>query len=569
MGISHLLAISGLHITMLAALAGWVAAQGWRRLAPRLPRLAENLGRRGFAAWVGLAVAAGYVLIAGFAVPAQRTLWMLATIAVGLSCGLRPDPWKVLAAALVAVLAWDPWAVRAAGFWLSFVAVGVLMFAGMAEAAGGQGGAVPAAGDVADDAHGKRAGGLAALAVRAWPVLRGATRAQLAVTVALTPLTLYFFQAAPVVGPVANAIAIPVVSYAVAPLALLGGLTGLAAPLHLAHALFAWLAGLLALLAAPGWASAELPAPAAWAAALATLGLGWCALPRGLPARAAGLLLCAPLLLTARAAPAPGGLRLTAIDIGQGTAVLVETAQHRLLYDTGPRFTADSDAGGRVIAPFLRAAGVDRLDGLVVSHRDEDHAGGAASVLARLRADWLLSSLRPEDPLLRELGAAIAPRRCEAGQHWRWDGVDFSVLHPDAADYALDRSSNAMSCVLRIDSAGGSALLTGDIDAASERALLARGAPLAAGLLWVPHHGSRTSSSPEFLAAVDARLAVVQAGWLNRFGHPRAEVLARLAAGGARVLRTDESGAITLETGADGWQARTEAEARRRYWAGR
>jgi len=556
-GISHLLAISGLHITMLAALAGWFAARGWHGLAPHWPRVAERIGVRVFAAWIGLAVAASYVLLAGFAVPAQRTLWMLAVVAAGWSMGLQPRPWRVLAVALVAVLAWDPWAVRAAGFWLSFVAVGVLMFVGMAEVEGA--GFAPA-----------DTGRLRALWQRLRAPLATATRAQLAVTVALTPITLYFFQAAPVVGPLANAVAIPVISYVVTPLALVGGLAGTLldwdAPLHLALAVFAWLGRVLAALAAPGWASAELPAPSAWATALATLGLGWVALPRGVPARAAGLLLCAPLLLAVHARPAPGQFRLTVVDVGQGTAVLVETAGHRLLYDTGPRYTADTDAGNRVLVPLLRAYGIGHLDGLVISHQDSDHAGGAASLLARRDADWLLSSLRPDDPLQAVVADA---RRCEAGQRWRWDGVDFAVLHPSAASYDLDRSTNARSCVLHIDNGAQSALLTGDIDAASEHEMLVRAEPVAADVLLVAHHGSRTSSSPEFLVAVGATTAVIQSGWLNRFGHPRADVVARIEAAGARVLRTDERGAITLETGAGGWFLEDERAARTGYWSGR
>nr|WP_281173144.1 DNA internalization-related competence protein ComEC/Rec2 [Derxia gummosa] len=600
-GISHLLAISGLHITMLAALAGWLARRWWKPLARWAPALAEWMDARGFAAWTGLAVAGGYVLLAGFAVPAQRTLAMLAVVALARAIGVRPRAGRVLAVALVAVLAWDPWAVRAAGFWLSFVAVAVLMFA-----AAGQGGAEPdppeAAGgrprrddsSLAPDAGPDRLappgaparlraavalGSPRAVARRGLPSLLLAARLQLAISVALAPLTLFFFQSAPVIGPVANALAIPLVSYAVTPLALLGGLAGAAtgweAPLHLAHALFGWLAGALDALAAPRWASAELPAPAAWAAALAIAGLGWLALPRGVPARAAGALFCAPLLLVTVAPPADGQLRLTAIDIGQGTAVLVETAHHRLLYDTGPRYGSDGDAGGRVIAPLLRALGIDRLDGLVLSHRDSDHAGGAASLLARVDAGWLLTSIDAGDPVLAPVLPRLAPpspavaRRCEAGQHWRWDGADFTVLHPAAADYARERSSNQLSCVLRIEAGGEAVLLTGDIDAESERELLVRGAPLAASLLLVAHHGSRTSSSPEFLAATGARLAVVQAGWRNRFGHPRAEVLDRLRAAGMQMLRSDDSGAITLETGASGWRAITEREARPAYWRDR
>jgi competence protein ComEC len=244
------------------------------------------------------------------------------------------------------------------------------------------------------------------------------------------------------------------------------------------------------------------------------------------------------------------------LDVGQGLAAVVRTRHHVLVYDPGPLYSAESDAGQRVVVPYLRALGVDRVDVLMITHRDSDHAGGAASVRAALPVGRILASTG-------EPGA----ERCAAGQAWTWDGVAFAVLHPDDTDYGSERKANNLSCVLRVEAGGRRMLLTSDIEARDEALLLARAAgELAADVLLVPHHGSRTSSTPEFLAAVDAREAVIPVGYRNRFGHPKAEVVARHAAAGSRIWRTDRDGAVSIRLGSDGATAEAWRQVRRRYW---
>jgi competence protein ComEC len=265
-------------------------------------------------------------------------------------------------------------------------------------------------------------------------------------------------------------------------------------------------------------------------------------------------------LLWQPARPAPGQFELLAADIGQGNAVLVQTATYALLYDAGPRYSRESDAGHRVLVPLLRALDV-RLDTLLLSHRDSDHVGGAPAVLAMQPQAALLSSIEPGHELQR-----LRPvSRCEAGQQWDWDGVRFEVLHPQAADYDAARRSNALSCVLRVSNGTQTLLLAGDIEQAQEAQLLAAGAPLKADLLLVPHHGSKTSSSAAFLEAVAPQLALVQAGYRNRFGHPAPPVLARYAERGVPVFDSAHCGAM-------GWDSarpqamRCQRALARRYW---
>jgi len=337
-----------------------------------------------------------------------------------------------------------------------------------------------------------------------------------------------------------------------------------------AHLIFAaMMAPLLWLAQLPG-AVWQQHAPPAWAVVAALAGVAWLAAPRGVPGRALGALWFLPLFMVVPPRPEPGTFRMTVLDVGQGLAVAIETHRHTLLYDTGPRYTGDADAGGRIVAPFLRAAGIARLGGLIVSHRDSDHSGGAATLLDAVPVDWLLSSL-PDDHLLpgASLAADQVALRCVAGQRWDWDGVRFAVLHPPAAFYDEDgRKANDLSCVVRVESDHGRALLTGDIEAGSETGLLRGGADaLAADVLLVPHHGSRTSSTPPFIAAVAAPIAVFTPGYRNRFGHPHPDVVARYRAAGAQTWRTDFDGALVFDFAPGAARGPLAARAQnRRYW---
>ena len=524
-GIAHLLSISGLHVTMFA----WVAAAAVGALWRRSQRLCLAWPAPHAAVVGGLLLATGYALFSGWGVPAQRTLLMLAAVA-WLRLSGRRWPWPVtwLFACAVVVTA-DPWALMQAGFWLSFVAVGVLF---------------------ATDRGGPPLAGL---------VRRGVAlvREQAVVTLALAPLSLLLFGQVSLVGLVANLVAIPWVTLVVTPLALLGVLL----PSLWDLAAWAVQAMGLALQALASWPFAVWTGavPPLWAGAAGVLGGLLLALRLPAPVRALGLPLLLPALLWQAPRPALGEFELLAADVGQGNAVLVRTATHTLVYDTGPRFSSETDAGQRVLVPLLRALG-ERVDRLLISHRDSDHAGGAAPVLAAHPQADLLASLEPGHPL-----ALLRPARpCAAGAHWTWDGVRFEVLHPSPHEPPA-RKANAASCVLRVSNDRQAALLAGDIELPQERALLERGAPLRAQVLLVPHHGSRTSSSEAFLDAVRPRWALVQAGYRNRFGHPAAPVLARYAARGAEVVTTDRCGAAWWSS-AEPEAMRCEREANRRYW---
>jgi competence protein ComEC len=306
--------------------------------------------------------------------------------------------------------------------------------------------------------------------------------------------------------------------------------------------------------------------PAAWTVALALAGTAWLLLPRGVPARWLGLALLLPMYAVTPPAPASGAAWVTVLDVGQGLAVSVQTARHALLYDAGPAFGPEADSGGRVILPFLRASGIASLDAMIVSHEDSDHAGGAATVLAGLPVAALYSSLPATHAAWRAATGYRLP--CSAGQGWNWDGVRFDLLHPTAGSYDIDRlKSNDRSCVLKISAASGTVLLTGDIEARSERDLLERVPDeLRADVLVAPHHSSRTSSTDEFIAAVQPRWAVFPVGYRNRLGHPHEEVVERYRSSGAHLVRTDSAGAVLVRLEDGGVGVQPYRELRKRYW---
>lgn len=583
-GISHLISISGLHITMIAGLFALAASALWRRSFFTRAQLPLLLPAQKVAALAGMAAALCYVLLAGFGVPAQRTLYMLAVVAVALWTDRLTSVTHVLCLAAGVVVLLDPWAVMWPGFWLSFGAVATILYAtvGRAEAhhrsgdlvalgvgAGIAGAALAhaAAGPSPALRHPHR---LPLTRRQRWMAdLKMAARVQYAVTVGLVPLTMLLFAQVSVVSPLANAVAIPVVSLLVTPLALAGAVLPdfLSMPLlQLAHAVIWLLAQALEWMSASRLAVWTAPVPPPWAFCWALFGTAWMLAPRGWPVRWLGLVTWVPLLAAVPSHPPAGAFRVVAFDVGQGMALLVETSGHRLLYDTGPAYTPESNGGNRVIAPYLRARGITALDAMVVSHADADHAGGALAVMESVRAAWTLSSLPPGHPIVR---ASALHTPCAAGQGWTWDGVRFEVLHPAAGSYAnASLKNNARSCVLKVSAGGKAMLLAGDIEAAQEAELLAR-APdgLAADVLLAPHHGSGTSSTQAFLAAVRPGYAVFQVGYRNRYHHPQKQVYQRYGGMGAERLRTDESGALTLEfNGKLGVERYRQAHPR--YWRG-
>lgn len=519
-GISHLVSISGLHITMIAGMCAWIASVLWRRSFFTSKQLPLVLPAQKVAVLAGALSALFYVALAGFGVPAQRTLYMLSVVALAMWTGRLPGVSHILCLALGVVVLLDPWAVMWPGFWLSFGAVAAILYA-------------------------------SGEPVRGWKgVLMAAVRTQWAVTVGLVPLTMLLFAQVSLISPVANAIAIPVVSFVVTPLALAGSLLpGLGQLLVLAHAAMEGLAVLLGALSTHALAVWSAPAPGWPAFLLALAGTVWIISPKGGRWRGLGVISWLPMLMARPTSPPVGAVDLLFFDVGQGSAVLIETATHRLLVDTGPAYTLDANGGNRVILPYLRQRGIGRLDGLIVTHSDADHAGGSAAVLESVRVDWVLSSMD-------------GFTRCRDGQGWSWDGVRFEILHPrDEVG-----KPNAISCVLKVSTARHSALLPGDIEADQEARLVhLKGAGLKADILLAPHHGSGTSSTVPFLKAVSPALAVFQVGYRNRYQHPKAGILERYEAMGIAQARTDSSGAVSVRLG-EGIKVVRYREEHGRYW---
>jgi len=554
-GIGHLVSISGLHITMIAALFGGVARWLWRHsffTRADLPLLlpAQKVGV--LAGWLAALV---YVALAGFGIPAQRTLLMLTVVSLALWLGRIASVSHVLCLSVAVVLLCDPWAVLWPGFWLSFVAIACILYVSVGRTTSGMAEWVSA-----------EAVSAQAIGFRSWlrQSLAAATRTQYAVTLGLVPLTMALFGQISLIGPLANAVAIPLVSFVITPLSLAGSMAP--APVSVwclqgAHALVSVLAQWLHWLSETSFAVWQAPRPDAMHVVLAMAGTLWLLAPRGWPLRWVAVLAWLPMFMVRPATPAQG-LWLTAFDIGQGNALLIETAHHRLLYDTGPAYSSESDSATRVLLPYLRARGISRLDGLIISHSDSDHSGGALSVIEGIPVTWTRSSLPDDHALLRHMPSHTA---CRAGQSWTWDGVQFDMLHPDA-HYANADQPNARSCTLRIRYREHAVLLTGDIEAPQERALLVRAADqLSASVLLAPHHGSGTSSTPEFLSAVSPQLALFQVGYRNRYRHPKAEVLDRYLQRGIRTLRTDRDGAVRVSVGDEITFSAYRCEYRR-YW---
>jgi len=554
-GLTHLIAISGFHVGLVAGFFALLAKAGWWLF----PRLGRHLPRPQAAAMAAMLGALGYAVVAGFALPTLRTALMIAVLVLARLLRRVQRTSDALALAAIAMLLVDPLAVLSAGFWLSFAGVAWLLWC------------LPTT---------------PARSLRG--VVHGFVDAQAVATIGLLPIAVVLFGQASAAGPLANLVAIPWWSLVVVPLSLLG--TALEAmhagagswpwqwaawAFDLSWPLFEWLAQTpLALF----W----LPSPAWFALPLALAGGFWLLLPRGVAGKPLALLLWLPLLWPQRGLPAPGSVELMVLDVGQGLSVLVRTARHTLLYDMGAAHAGGFDAGAQVVVPALRALGVRRLDGAVVSHGDNDHAGGFAGVARVFPPEWMAmppgmaassGHVEPSHarllPGAAEHGLALQTpaarvRRCIAGQHWTWDGVDFRFLHPARFFPYLDNES---SCVLRVEAHGHVALLPGDIGEVVERMLVHEKAwLLEADVVLVPHHGSGSGSEPGFVVATGARWALVSAGYRNRFGHPKPEVVARWREAGAEVVGTAESGAQRVVLEEAGVEIVGERELRRRLW---
>jgi competence protein ComEC len=529
-GVNHLMSISGLHITMLAGMFFAIVYWLWRRSM----RLTLWFPARKAAALAGLFAALFYTLVSGFEIPAQRTLYMVTTFTVMMLLSRNVSPSQMLAAALMVVLLADPWAVLSPGFWLSFGAVALIFYV------------------TANRLHKQH-----------W--LREYGKVQWAMMIGLIPPLLAIFQQLSLVSPIANAFAIPLVSFVVVPLTLLGTLPPFEWMLFVAHeamVLCMFLLNLLDKLPYVVWAQ---HAPPVWTIFAGVGGALWILAPRGFPLRWVGCILLLPMFLVIPDRPAEGSARLVVFDVGQGLAVAVQTRNHTLLYDTGPDFSGEADSGSRILLPALRGMGIGQIDTLILTHDGIDHIGGTESVLQGIPVMNVLSPLPNTHPRL-QLAAHTEP--CADGQAWEWDGVRFEMLHPAGNRGSnVHEHDNERSCVLRIDTGQHSVLLTADVEQLSEQRLLTRHRDdLPATLLLVPHHGSKSSSSQAFVDAVHPRYAIFTSGYRNRFGHPRVETVQRYRTAGSKILRSDEDGAIRIVMDAQAFQLERYRKTHARYW---
>ena len=529
-GANHLIAISGLHIGLVAGLTYLLLLKLWGTLPIFAYGPLGNIPPIRAAALGAMLAALVYALLAGFSLPTQRALIML-WVYFGMKLYDRSAPaGDVLGIALIAVLILDPLAPMAASFWLSFGAVAVIFYG------------------VSYRVHLGR------------HKLREAVRVQYIVTLGLAPALALYYQQIPVLSLLANLFAVPWVSFVLIPLVFGGCLLLLFEVellLELALVALRVLWWVLAYFA--GWEFQLLPVarPELPVLAFATIGVMILLLPRGSPGRWLGALWLAPLLFSARPGPGFGEVVMTVLDVGQGLAVVVRTQDHAMLYDTGPGYASGFNTGAAVVTPFLRNSGIRKLDLLVQSHGDNDHIGGLPGVLQEVPVDRIISSVP-------DMVSHPQVRDCRDGQSWRWDGVQFEVLHPVAG---VEMSANDRSCVVQVHAHNSTLLLSGDIEQAAERSLLQRHRTgLKSDVLVVPHHGSKTSSTDDFIRAVDPNIAIFPVGYRNRFGLPNQDVVARYREHGARLLSAAESGAIRIRTSNSGITITEHREKHRRFW---
>ena len=525
-GTIHLVAISGMNISLVAGFIFFIVLRLWPLggvtvLLWPAPKVA---------AVCAMIIAIGYAALAGFAIPTQRALVMLAVVMIGVITHRQTGRSHLLAAALLGVLIYDPLAVMAPGFWLSFASVAIILWVASAR--------------MAPKEHWYQWGKL-----------------HVGIAVGLLPLTLVLFQQDSLIGPLANSFAVPVIELIIIPLVLVAAVLLVFLPITLPGLMFklaAWvLSGLwqvLTYLASIHHVLWVQPAPPPWTLVVALVGIVWLLAPRGWPVRWLGIVWLLPIFLVRPIGPKPGEIWLTLLDVGQGLAVVVRTHDHVLVYDTGPHFSPQFDAGRAAVVPYLRNMGLEQVDTLIISHGDNDHIGGAASLLRAMPVHHILSSVPERLP---------HAQYCRLGQRWRWDGVDFAILGPVDGVF----TGNNACCILSVVSHYGKILLPGDIEAKAETDLTRRLGPgLASDILVAPHHGSKTSSTLPFITLIKPAVVLFPFGYLNRYHHPNADVVARYRLEGAQLYDSPAAGAIQVRLGADGTIISQYRKDHARYW---
>lgn len=510
-GISHLMAISGFHVGMVAVIGAWLGAcLIYIPIAQRL-----RLTRQDLKAFFGLSTALGYSLLAGMSIPTQRTLIMLAVYYGAGYLRREVNVWNSYGLALLLVLIFDPFAPLSVGMWLSFGAVAAILI-------NQQGRIAPASG---------------------W---RGFLSIQGIVTLGLVPLLLCSFGALSLISPLVNLLAIPLFTAVIVPLLLLAcavlmfheGWGGVC--LQWISEGLSWVYVFLEKAAHLPWASLYLPSAPLPLVIVMIVGACVAVTPWPWSWRAIGVVLFMPALFWRINFPDLGDYELTVFDVGQGLAVLIRTHDHVLLYDTGPSFQGGGDAARLAVLPYLRSIGVSRLDMLLLSHGDADHVGGVQSILAEMNVSTVLAG-----PSVK---STVKVRQCQQGDRWIWEGVEFLILHPEAA--TQEDSDNNLSCVLQVSNAAGKALLLGDVEQTAELAMVEHGLISATEIIVAAHHGSRSSSTAELVNAtrVNGRQqwVIFSAGYRNRWGFPKAEVVNRWQEAGATPFETSRTGAVGL-----------------------